>query len=282
MRSVFHRFYIVPALNTAFGKGKMKNKKVIFEILTIALVALALQMSLFSPVKAGTPPPEAAIVSGIVTDASTGLSLGGATVEISPTTPFGDTVTTPTEESNRGHYQFTSYSAGATITASKTGYKTETSTVSTATPGVTITQNFVLKPLFTIALTPVAGTGPLGTTQDITATVKDVMNNPVPGAGVLFTITSGPNAGRQQHIAAYTNGQATFTYADTSGTAGTDTIMAHIDNLPDGAPFSKTATVTWTPQLPVPESPFGALGAILAMALGGIGFVGLSKLRKRQ
>jgi hypothetical protein len=186
----------------------MKNKtKVVVVVLTIAIVVFALQMSLVT-VNAGVAPPEAAIVKGIVTDASTSLPLGGATVKILPPMPWGDTITTPTDGSYIGQYLFSEYSAGSTLTASKTGYKTETFTVTTATPSVTLTHDFALQPLFTVTLTPATATVPLGTTQDITATVKDVNNNPVPGAGVLFTITSGPNAGTQQHIAAYTNGQA--------------------------------------------------------------------------
>jgi hypothetical protein len=258
----------------------MKNKKIIIVALTIVLVAFALQMSLFSAVEAGVAPIDAAIVRGTVTDTSNGLPLAGATVKISPTTPSGDTVTTPSEAPYIGQYIFAEYSEGATLTASKTGYKTETFTVSTADAGVTVTHNFALQPLCTITLTPATATAYLGTTHDITATVKDYMNNPVPGAGVLFTITSGPNAGTQQHVAAYTNGQATFTYAGISGIPDTDTVLAHIGTLPDGAPFSATATVKWIPQLPVPESPFGTMIALLA-ALGAASFLGLLRIRKR-
>ncbi len=222
----------------------MKNKKIIIVVLTIALVTLALQMSLFYTVRAGVVPIDATSVTGIVKDASTNLPLEGATITIST----GDQYTT----GSTGAYLFSYYSAPVDLSASKTWYQTNTATVTTVSPGSQIIQDLSLQPLFTITLTPATSSLPSGGTQTLTATVEDEANSLGIGKGVLFSITSGPNAGLLQFVALGTvDGHeiATLDYSSSSGTTGTDTVVAKI--VPNSgiaaledAPFIATATVT--------------------------------------
>jgi hypothetical protein len=263
---------------------KLMNKKLIILGLFVFLVAFAFQMSLFSSVKASGGDGQA-VVFGTVTYASS-TPLQGATVTISPTPNDGISVRTTNEA---GAFGF-AYNAPTTVSlsVSKPGYITEQVTGITLSLNDPVTRNFELHPLYSISLAPAVSTGPVGVTQFVTATVLDNAGAPVIGIGVRFEITSGPNTPPpgQGYWGGVTmaNGQ-TSPFAFNSNNAGTDTVLAKI--VPTGgsalevAPFIATATVTWTPQLPVPESPFGIIGALFAM-FGAASFIGLLKLRKRR
>jgi hypothetical protein len=260
-------------------------KRIIFLVLTITLVACVLQMSLMYDAKAGVPPSGSTVVTGTVTDFSTGKAITGATV-----TSSAGVSQTIQEPSYQYLFTYDSSNTPFTLTASKNGYKTETVVLTTA-PGGIITRNIELHPLFSITLTTSAATLAVGETETVTATVKDENGNPLMGYGFLFTITSGPNEvyyGSSSNdparfcVTDQANRQAYFTYTSRSGVAGTDTILAELhDPLDNDLPFSATATVTWSIQMNVPESPFGTLGVLLASALGGAAFIGLPKLRKK-
>jgi len=106
----------------------------------------------------------------------------------------------------------------------------------------------------TISLSPSSQSTAVGSTTVVTATVTDASNNPVPDAIVRFAITSGPHAGFSMPvgtgdgIATMPNGTviplgtASFSYTDTLGTAGTDSISASVGSLSAATP----AQVTWT------------------------------------
>ncbi len=96
-------------------------------------------------------------------------------------------------------------------------------------------------PPASVVLAPENSSGPVGTTQTATATVTDGASAPIEGALVFFTITSGPNAGLSGPVTTDVNGLAEFSYADMSGTGGTDTIAAA-----SGALQSNVVSITWT------------------------------------
>jgi RHS repeat-associated protein len=100
----------------------------------------------------------------------------------------------------------------------------------------------------TLALSPsTAGPDPVGTSQELTATVRDATGAPVPGQTVAVTVTgANPASGSATTDAA---GTAYFSYQGTA--VGTDTATA---SLTEGATTrqSNTSTITWikaTPQM---------------------------------
>ena len=99
-----------------------------------------------------------------------------------------------------------------------------------------------------ISLSPSTQSTAVGSTTVVSATVNDASNNPVPDAIVRFSITSGPHAGFTLPVGTgdgnngTTLGVATFTFTDTLGTAGTDSISASVGTLSASTP----ADVTWT------------------------------------
>jgi hypothetical protein len=102
----------------------------------------------------------------------------------------------------------------------------------------------------TLTLTPATDTNPVGTQHTVTATVRDVGGNPVPGVIVRFSVTGANTASGSATTNA--SGQATFTY--TGNNAGVDAIHAFADTDNDmmqdaGEPFGD-ATKTWTPATP--------------------------------
>ncbi len=76
-----------------------------------------------------------------------------------------------------------------------------------------------------LALTQAANQHPVGATHTATATVQDSAGNPIAGAPVTFTVTSGPNAGQTQVVNADAQGVATFSYTG-AAQGGTDVITA--------------------------------------------------------
>jgi len=98
-----------------------------------------------------------------------------------------------------------------------------------------------------IALSQSATTSQVGTTVTLTAAVTDATGNPVPNAFVRFVFAStGPHAGNGgpagTPIGTDQFGNATLSFTDTLGKAGTDSITANIGSLQ--APT--TATILWT------------------------------------
>lgn len=93
-------------------------------------------------------------------------------------------------------------------------------------------------------LTPATNTAVEGGTHTVTAHAESTGGTPVPGATVVFTVLTGPNAGQTGTDTTDSNGEATFTYTDAGplGTYGTDEIRAAI-----GALNSNTVEMIWTP-----------------------------------
>jgi len=104
----------------------------------------------------------------------------------------------------------------------------------------------------TLTLTPAADTNPVGTMHCVTATVRDVFGNPVPGITVRFSVPTAvatfasPASGSATTDA---NGQAEFCF--TASLPGEDAIHAFADTdgggTQDAGEPSDVATKTWTP-----------------------------------
>jgi hypothetical protein len=93
----------------------------------------------------------------------------------------------------------------------------------------------------TVGLSPASATNPAGTSHTVTAKAESDTGTPVPGATVVFQVISGPNAGKSGQGTTNAQGQATFTYTDTSAPPhGTDSIQAFIGQL-----GSNVVTKTW-------------------------------------
>jgi hypothetical protein len=83
-----------------------------------------------------------------------------------------------------------------------------------------------------VGLGPSQATNPPGTSHTVTAKAQSATGAPVPGATVNFQVVSGPNSGKNGQAVTDANGEAAFTYTDTSAPPhGTDTIQAFIGNL---------------------------------------------------
>lgn len=98
----------------------------------------------------------------------------------------------------------------------------------------------------TLTLAPETETNTVGTQHTVTATVRDVSNNPTPGVTVRFSVTGATSAGGSSTTDA--SGQASFTYTGTA--AGDDTISAFADTdgngTQDAGEPGDTAAKTWT------------------------------------
>jgi hypothetical protein len=83
-----------------------------------------------------------------------------------------------------------------------------------------------------VGLGPAEATNPPGTSHTVTAKAQSASGAPVPGATINFQVVSGPNAGKNGQDTTDAQGEATFTYTDTSAPPhGTDTIQAFIGTL---------------------------------------------------
>jgi hypothetical protein len=76
-----------------------------------------------------------------------------------------------------------------------------------------------------IRLEPETASNAIGTEHTVTATLADLLGQPVEGIDVTFEVLSGPNAGETGMDTSDINGEATFTYAGDGG-LGVDTIEA--------------------------------------------------------
>lgn len=88
-----------------------------------------------------------------------------------------------------------------------------------------------------VSITPLTGTGAVGTEHCITALVRDQFNNPLVGVRVDFTIT-GANPGSTGFANTNANGLARYCYTGANG--GDDNIVASVGVI------SATAKFTWT------------------------------------
>lgn len=109
-----------------------------------------------------------------------------------------------------------------------------------------------------LGLSAPAGSQKLGSTQSVTATLKNSAGNGLSGVTVFFTVTgANPGSGSGKTDA---NGQAVFSY--TGNHVGTDTIAAYADLDADKAQDANdptaSATLTWgtTPTPPATPSAF--------------------------
>ena len=115
-------------------------------------------------------------------------------------------------------------------------------------------------------LSPATNTLIEGGVHTVTAHAESTGGTPVPGATVVFTILSGPNAGLTGTDTTDSNGEATFTYTDGGplGTIGTDKIRASI-----GALNSNTVDMIWIPLNRPPVATDNSYGTNEDTQLGG-------------
>jgi len=92
-----------------------------------------------------------------------------------------------------------------------------------------------------LTLSPEAGASAVGTVHSVTALAKDASGTPTADAVVLFAITSGPNAEVSGLVVTDSDGEATYTYTDTAGIDGTDSIEAESGQL-----LSNVVSKSWT------------------------------------
>ena len=93
----------------------------------------------------------------------------------------------------------------------------------------------------TCSVSPSTDTNPINTQHTVTVTVLDG-TTPLPGVGVTFNITGGPNIGESGAGTTDVNGMARLAYTGDGG-AGTDTI--EVSGTYQSAAFGCTASKTW-------------------------------------
>jgi hypothetical protein len=123
-------------------------------------------------------------------------------------------------------------------------------------------------PVAGISLTPETATNEVGTDHTVTATITDLLGDPVEGVEVMFEVTDGPNTAATGTCSANADcttdaaGQVSFTYTS-DGSTGTDDIegcMAVEPDLVDEVPTLQrqlelacdTATKEWVEPEPTP------------------------------
>ena len=84
-----------------------------------------------------------------------------------------------------------------------------------------------------LTLDPAQSSPTAGTTQALSATVVDDFGDPVAGATVSYSVTSGPNVGTSTTTATDAAGVATASF--TSGLVGTDTVQVTVDDVTGSA-----------------------------------------------
>lgn len=99
----------------------------------------------------------------------------------------------------------------------------------------------------TCTITPSTASNPLGEQHSLTVTVRQADGTVAAGVDVTVEITAGPNAPAGSTFDTDSSGRLDVFYTGDGG-LGTDTIEAH--GTIDGAPFSCTATKTWTAPQP--------------------------------
>lgn len=118
------------------------------------------------------------------------------------------------------------FSYTSTIAGSDTlqGCMTNTSGLIQCSNQVTVTWTGVNSISYSLMLAPASATNPVGSSHVVTAQVYNSSGQPVPGVSVLFSVTSGPDAGTTSTSVTNNAGQATATFSAT--TPGTDMIVA--------------------------------------------------------
>lgn len=99
----------------------------------------------------------------------------------------------------------------------------------------------------TCSIEPPTASNPFGERHDMTVTVRKADGTVAPGVAVTVEVTAGPNAPASGTFNTDGNGFVDVFYTGNGG-QGTDTIEAR--GTIDGAPFSCTATKTWTAPQP--------------------------------
>jgi hypothetical protein len=101
-----------------------------------------------------------------------------------------------------------------------------------------------------IGLDPPTASNPVYTSHKVTATTRNSDGSLASGKAVAFKVLTGPNAGKTGGGSTNASGQVSFTYTDTAGLKGTDTIEASFTDS-TGTLRKATATKTWTSSAPV-------------------------------
>ncbi len=102
-----------------------------------------------------------------------------------------------------------------------------------------------------ITLTPATAVNLVGTSHTVTATLSDLLKNPIPGKQVSFNIKAGPNVAAtgmcspDVNCVTNTQGQVNFTYIS-NGTRGKDEIDACFYDNTNTLRCSQTVTKLWT------------------------------------
>jgi hypothetical protein len=94
-----------------------------------------------------------------------------------------------------------------------------------------------------ITLSPADGINELGAAHELTATILDDEDMPVPDQTVTFTVVSGPNTGLLGVAVTDANGAAKLSY--TSVVTGTDLIQASFEDPDSGTLTSNTVSKEW-------------------------------------
>jgi RHS repeat-associated protein len=168
--------------------------------------------------------------------------VGGIRVEFTVTGVNPATGSAQTDASGQAQFCYTGASSGADLIVASVANITDTATKTWSGPleGATL------------ALAPAAaGPNVTGTTQTLSATLKNASNAPMSGALVQFTV-NGPNA-TSGSATTDANGVAAFTYTGTSdGTdtaqasiiSGTTTLQSNLSNVSWVTPVQSISTTT--------------------------------------
>ena len=95
-----------------------------------------------------------------------------------------------------------------------------------------------------ITLEPATAENEVGEEHTVTATLTDLLGNPITDMTVNFNVVSGPNAGDTGSDTTDTNGEATFNYTGDGG-VGTDTIKACFSYSDGTKVCSQPVTKEW-------------------------------------
>jgi hypothetical protein len=173
-----------------------------------------------------------------VTDTS-GIALGDVTVHFAVTGANPQTASASTSGEGLANFTYAGANPGTdTVTAyiDRTGAGVQ----EPGDPAATATMDWFGPPA-SVSITPSRATDPVGATARFVATVRDVLDQPVPAYPVTFSVT-GDNT-EFATVNTDSDGLATFSYTGT--TPGHDTITANSNGV------TGTATATWTGPSPV-------------------------------
>ena len=141
--------------------------------------------------------------------------------------------TAMTDSSGQAQFTYTGANLGADVIAACFDFDSNGSCEAQASA----TKTWVVGPPNTLTLEPPAALNIVGTQHCVTATVRDLVGNPVPNAVVQFTVAGANTASGMATTDAF--GRATFCYI--GGALGVDLITAEVPNTP----ATDTAEKTW-------------------------------------